>query len=565
MDFEDISFDICRAYICDTRRLVDDPSFDQILGWIRNRDINRLSSCVNRFGSAYADPNLHRAHRQIEAFFKKSAIFSEPERCLQAAKQSFQRAERICRITNRRLDYYYTKRDRLDPDLRLYMSKAEDYIYRVLGPFDDFLENLPEFVRFTSGATSADSRRNSAPYRKVSLRMRCTDKASPYVKALSKFFGYGPMRPRLVSANRVEFVPKSWKTDRTIACEPAGNLPLQLAFDTYCKSRLRRYGIDLSNQGRNQELAREGSITGRFATLDLSMASDTLAFNTVAALLPAKWFRYLADVRSPFGRTPDGLIKYAKFSSMGNGATFSLETLVFASACFAVGSKTFSVYGDDIIIEAELYPALVRFLRFLGFIPNVDKSYSAGPFRESCGVDSHAGIDITPFYLRGWSGLKALLSHNVNGLVRVSNPDGEVWKLCYDLVKQFHLPLVPENDDSMSGVMIFIHHAYSEKLIRNDRGHDRRNRRDQIPRFRAYKPRNADRVTDDSRSLFLWYLDKYRSRGWNDQDPLIRSRTPTFDHEYVRKWSLWIPPKVGAFDHLYWWSEYLIPLLKTQS
>lgn len=551
MDFTALTYDICRSYARDNRRLLGDETTDLILGWVRSRQFRLLASCVNRVESAYADLARLRCLRQIEAFFKKNAIFSEPVECRQAAELSFERAERICRITNRRLDYYYVQRDRLDPDLNLWWSKAEEYISRTLGSFDDFLERLPELVRLTSGATSTSPRRRSAPHQKVSLRMVSTNPASRYIHAISKFFGYEHVKCRVTVANRVEFVPKSWKTDRTIACEPEGNLPLQLAFDTYCKSRLRKRGIDLSYQDRNQEMSRKASISGSHATLDLAMASDTLSYNTVAALLPEKWFRYLCDVRSPFGRLNGRLFKYAKFSSMGNGATFSLETLVFASACYAVGSKEFSVYGDDIVIETELFNDLLRFLRFLGFVPNVDKSFSQGPFRESCGVDSYNGVDITPFYLRDWSGLKALVSHNVNGLVRIGDPDGELWTLCKQIVSEFKLLIVPENEDSMSGVHIFVHHAYSKKLIKVRR---------YIPYFRAYKPRSSTFSTPDSRSLFLWYLDRYRLKGRYVEDgALIRSRTPAFDHRYVRKWSLWIPPEVGAFDHLYWWSEFLFP------
>jgi hypothetical protein len=551
MDFKSLTFDVCRCYIRDTRSLLGEDIYNQVLGWTRSRDISRLASCTSRFPFAYANVNLYRALRQIEAFFKKNAIYAEPAVCRRSAELSFQRAERICRITNRRIDYYCSNRHRLDADVRLWLSRSEAYISRVLGPFSDFFERLPELVRLTSGATSVDSRRNSAPYKKVSLRMVCTERAVPYVRALSRFYGYGPQRCRSVASNRIEFVPKSWKTDRTIACEPTGNLPLQLAFDTYAKTKLKRFGINLSDQGRNQELSRQGSIDGSFATIDLAMASDTLSFNTVAALLPADWLKYLTDVRSPFGRLSSGLIKYAKFSSMGNGATFSLETLVFASACVAVGSKKFSVYGDDIVIETELYDDLMRFLRFLGFIPNVDKSFSSGPFRESCGVDSYNGTDVTPFYLRDWSGLKALLCHNVNGLVRIGHPYGELWRFCLDFLRQMHLPFVPENEDTMSGVMIYITQAYSKKLIKVV---------GQLPYFRAYKPRNKTIRTDDSRSLFLWYLDKYRSRDRKSMsEPLLRSRTPAFDHKYVRKWSFWTVPEVGAFDHLYWWSEFIQP------
>jgi hypothetical protein len=556
MTFIDITYGVCRRFVDDNRSSLDERTYNRIMGMIRNRNFRGLASLVNREDFALLGLPAIRTLRQIEAFFKKNAIFAEPVSCRQNAIDSFKRAERICRITNRRLDYYFAKRDRLDPDLSKWLSRAEAYISRVLGPFDDFLGSLPKLVRFTSGATSTNSRRNSAPHKKVKLRMNCTSPASPYVRALAKFFGYDSMRTRTVVANRVEFVPKNWKTDRTIACEPEGNLPLQLAFDTYVKTKLRRRGVDLSDQSRNQELARRASVDGSLSTIDLSMASDTLAFNCVAWLLPLPWFRYLNAVRSKFGRLEGSLIEYAKFSSMGNGATFVLETLVFASACYAVGSKVNSVYGDDIIVETEKTQDLLRFLRFLGFIPNVDKTFTSGPFRESCGVDSYRGVNVTPFYLRGWSGLKAQICHNVNGFVRVGSPSSSLWSFCAELVQKFNLPLVPENDDSMSGIHVNVNYAYSKKLIR---------RRRSILYFRAYKPRSRTYVVSDSRTLFLWHLDRYRIRDINASEVMMRSRVPAFDHKYVRRWVHWIPPVVGAYDHLYWWSYETLSTDKNRS
>jgi hypothetical protein len=42
----------------------------------------------------------------------------------------------------------------------------------------------------------------------------------------------------------------------------------------------------------------------------------------------------------------------------------------------------------------------VGVLESAGFVVNLTKSYSAGPFRESCGGDYWNGYDITPFYAR---------------------------------------------------------------------------------------------------------------------------------------------------------------------
>jgi len=507
---------------------------------------------------------------QIESFFKKNEVFSDPEVCLQAAAKTFKESELRCKRANRRLDFYYVHRDRLDPDMDLWMKRAEAYIRRVLGPFDVFLNNLPRFIRLTSGATSNRSRRESLPYLKVRKRLNCPISAEPYLQSLSRFYGVGPLRIRYSDINRVEAVPKNWKTHRLIACEPEGALPLQLAFDTFTKERLRLFGINLSDQIRNQELSRIGSLDDSLATIDLSAASDTLAYNTVAWLLPEQWFKYLSSVRSRTYKGVFGIGKYHKFSSMGNGATFALETLIFASACFAVGSKRFSVYGDDIIIESELAPKLMRFLRFLGFIPNPDKSYYEGPFRESCGTHWFRGVEVTPFYLRTGFKRKPDLCHAVNGLATISLPGGRMWEFLKDLLRSRRLPFTPFNENSTSGVWIDIHSSYAKGLIKT---------KDWVAKYKSYASKTSTIEKFDSRTYFLWHLDRYyksrrfaddisiRALGldrhlalWklNQTSELITSRVPLTDHRYVRKWVHWYPPVSATPDHLYWWSEYVL-------
>lgn len=580
-----VSYAVTQRYIQDYQAKLGADNFKILSGWVRSRSLSHLASCTSLLPNALSSRETMRTLMQVEAFFKKNSAFSTPE-CQTAAKLSFERGERICRITNRRLDYYFDKRDRLDPDLAKQWSCMERWISTVLGPYRTFLDDMPRLVRVTAGATSTSSRRLSQPYTKISKRPVCTPGAVPYLAALSEFFGYGRIGAKTRQWNRVETVPKNWKTDRTIACEPAGNIPLQLAFDTYAKRRLRtsRFRIDLSDQSRNQQMAHEASTTGSHATIDLSMASDTLAYNAVAALLPEDWFQYLASVRSPFGRMGNKYVKYAKFSSMGNGATFALETLVFAAACVAVGAKDFSVYGDDIVIETELYPPLLRLLRFFGFVVNQDKSHFIGPFRESCGVNAYEGKDITPFYIRDISRLKAAWCHNVNGLASVALPGGRLESYLADLVHELELPLVPFNEDSMSGVFIDVHSAYSEGLLYSHKPGKGRTPTYQAVGYRGYKAKVGRRKVCDSRSLFLWHLDAFKrkdgsrdvwdSYSWRKEqithapspskrlphirESIERSWVPTSSHKYVRKWVYWIPPVVGTPSNLYGWTDLLL-------
>jgi len=111
-------------------------------------------------------------------------------------------------------------------------------------------------------------------------------------------------------------------------------------------------------------MSRLASINDDFVTVDLSMASDTVAYNAVGWLFPIQWFKFLCDVRSPKGAGFGQHFKYAKFSSMGNGATFGVETLIFAALCKSTGAEEFAVYGDDIVIHKRHYPLLHKLLAF---------------------------------------------------------------------------------------------------------------------------------------------------------------------------------------------------------
>jgi hypothetical protein len=279
--------------------------------------------------------------------------------------------------------------------------------------------------------------------------------------------------------------------------------------------------------------------------------------------LPQKWYKYLADVRSPFGKIGTKLFKYSKFSSMGNGSTFALESLIFASLCYATGSKAFSVYGDDLIIETELVDDLVDLLRFFGFSVNADKSYVSGPFRESCGTDWYEGYDVTPFYLRNVDERKAVACHNANGLLRISYPGGLVWDLLTKQILDDNLPLVPWNENSMSGIFISSHTAYSLNLLRTNRkGHK------WVPQFKAYTRQTDTVIIDDTRALFLWFFCKKEPLGIEhlsvDDEGVFTlfgetSRYTRARKKYVRRWCSWFIPAAVTPLYIYMLEELICP------
>jgi hypothetical protein len=110
-------------------------------------------------------------------------------------------------------------------------------------------------------------------------------------------------------------------------------------------------------------------------------------------------------VRSKYGVIDEKVFKWEKFSSMGNGFTFDLETLIFYAAAVAcceacgISSGDVSVYGDDVILPSVCYDTFCSLCEFLGFKVNTQKSFSSGQFRESCGSHFFGGVDCKPLYL----------------------------------------------------------------------------------------------------------------------------------------------------------------------
>lgn len=588
------AFTLCEAYLRDREGTLPEGLIPKVRGALRARDLRVLSGICDYLDEASLNVESMRTCRQIAAFFKKNADYADDVVCRQAALDSFLNGEKNCRITNKRLTHYYVQQGRLAPDLDLYMRRMETYIKTALGSFDSFLSDLPKRLRVTDGATATRKKLDAKPFLKVTHKPSCTPGAVPYLDACAKWYGFKAFRPITVLYNRVVFVSKNWKTHRSIAGEPDGNMPLQLAFDDWAKESLKKFfRIDLSSQLRNQMMAVEGSVSGSHATIDLKNASNSVSRSIVAWLFPTDWHEYLDAIRSPTyviqsndGKPP--LVgSYAMFSSMGNGATFGIETLVFAAACKAVGAKDYSVYGDDIIIETELVDKLLRLLTFVGFQTNKDKSFTSGPFRESCGVDAFEGTNVTPVYVKGSPATKAECCHYVNELARIASPEGKLWELLADYVVSGKLGLSPYMEDSMSGVHVDVQTAYDLHLFRRERDKEQR------MKAKRYKKTAPEFQLRNHATKFLWCLDKHREALSEGQRPNTDRRTglgvlataqrerihsesawpvsiPKVCEEEARSWfpvgtsktkwawGSWYVPATSVPIHLYWWSDYLV-------
>jgi hypothetical protein len=93
---------------------------------------------------------------------------------------------------------------------------------------------------------------------------------------------------------------------------------------------------------------------------------------------------------------------------MGCGFTFPLQTIIFAAiskACQNIfgmqGSESLvAVFGDDIVCPSWAHDYVIKYLRFFGFTPNVQKTFSIGAFRESCGADWFYGQPVRPVFIK---------------------------------------------------------------------------------------------------------------------------------------------------------------------
>lgn len=233
-------------------------------------------------------------------------------------------------------------------------------------------------------------------------------------------------------------VPKNYRTFRGIAAQPSKNMECQLAHHGWLSERGKKLGwFDLeTQQEHNRLLAYLGSLGSvptsqqihcgvktawSFCTVDLKAASDYPS-ELPRILWPSDYVSHLELLRSKYVEVDDVVVEKHVFSTMGNGFTFVVMTSMFSAivkTLYALNDlpeydnlavtrggvtriekvKTWAVFGDDIIVDRSVYPALLRVLDTLGFTVNHDKTFAEGPFRESCGSDWYNGYQVRPVFV----------------------------------------------------------------------------------------------------------------------------------------------------------------------
>lgn len=392
----------------------------------RAADAKKLADTLPRteFGSSLE----YFSWAQFKAYFLKSSVEGDLKQKRSEAEKKFLSAERACARSNRRLRFYYRYTERENPIYRVIFSRARGLISEVLGNFtENTLEHILDFSRPGGGIAIGTVKRDfvTLPFKLgTETKLTHTEACLPYARMLVegsphwlKLHASVDWVNKVVTvpyektlSNRISFVPKDATTMRTIAVEPHLNMCLQLGVHEYICRRLRAFGVDLSSQEKNQRAAKRGAHDWHEAdpivTLDLASASDSISRGLVERLLPTVWYEFLDALRSKhytLGKDPPK--EFQKWSSMGNGYTFSLETLLFwslASACGSLSSSddTLCVYGDDICLRRGTALLLIEVLKYAGFSINLDKSAMFGPFRESCGEDYWGDDRVVPLYLR---------------------------------------------------------------------------------------------------------------------------------------------------------------------
>ena len=375
----------------------------------------------------YGAPDAYFQRKQFVSLLTKVPFAGSNKTRRDNATKAFMAAEARCKRTNRRLKHYFDHPNRMPELVRVALSRAKEYVRQVLGRFDDRrLEELIELSYPGSGVAigSHNRFRLSLPFKLGDTDLAVTPRALPYARLLVESSpGWCQLHADLTKdgegycveyviaqSNRYTFVPKDARTMRTIAIEPALNVFLQLGVHSYMARRLEAFGNSINTQERNQNMAAAASVRtfgSSFATLDLAQASDTVSTELVKYLLPPAWFGYLDDLRCHSGVLQGHLLHGEKFSSMGNGYTFALETLIFQaiskaciSLCDDTGVLQCSTFGDDIIVPDGASLLVTEVLQFCGFVINTDKSFYLGSFRESCGADWHSGLRVTPQYIK---------------------------------------------------------------------------------------------------------------------------------------------------------------------
>lgn len=363
----------------------------------------------------YCDSLDYLRAAQASDFLRKFPALPTGIDTRKRALESWWESEKQCFVTNRRLNTLMdfgtlpSGQCAATEAFPALIGRIRKYVGRMIGwSPGEVLE-----PRFGPGATVSDKSTHSTVPDKITSTPTLTRGADPILVDWSSTSWARAVRHlgrglSYVKGNYFFTVPKDATKDRSCGKEPSLNVAFQLALGRQMRQRLKRFGYDLDSlQDSHRAYARRFSADGSHVTIDLSSASDCVSEALVRLLVPPSWYTALNQLRSPFTRVDGKWVRLEKFSSMGNGFTFELETVIFLSICLALCEEDLtvdevvSVFGDDIIVPKKNSSLVLAGLGFFGFKVNVRKSFTESEFRESCGGDFFRGDGVRPYLLDG--------------------------------------------------------------------------------------------------------------------------------------------------------------------
>jgi len=437
---DETMLNVARSLVRDFRTNLDNPEFcSDVVPALGRSDV----SGIRKFCAVDVEANTpieFKAEYQVKNLLKRyrfqKDLYTDDE-LVQKAIDGFLATQ------NRLADY--NNLDSLDTLTKHVLDVAAKYIAHVLGEFSD--DEHRSLCKFGSKASvgvplrkACEAARWELPMSGSAEQIAWFDSEMSQVECVREYWAAqqdsDPQKGSIyqeVNCLTLVLVPKTFKSLRSIMPNTTIGSYMSGGIGEMIRKRLKRVGYDIRTlQSAHRVLAQESSITGKNVTVDLSAASDTISTTLVSRLLPLDWFEAMNLSRIGTVRLPDGSeVESKTFCTMGIGYTFPLQTLIFLSLLKAIARITswgkacdISVYGDDMIFDASLYGFVEVVFSKLGFIINEEKSFSDGPFRESCGGDYHSGVDVRPFQPRNGSACvsktayEAVLYKTINGLLR---------------------------------------------------------------------------------------------------------------------------------------------------
>lgn len=416
----------------------------------------------------YTDAEAYWSDNLISSFLRKNEAIDAGIDLEAKAVKAFLSAEAQCFKTNRRLYalYHNFSQDVVDVRAHSIMLRARKIIQEIIGHRPRSSQRseclisgeIPDYVSGAAhgpGATLSDmslvccipDKFISVPTLTVEVNPLLEDWVSTkWGESHLERCAIDPTRAvKIVKSGQFFTVHKHATQRRGCEKQPSVNVWYQLGLGRELRRLFKPY-VDLEKaKERHARMAQVGSAFGTYATIDLEQASDTVADMLVTCLWPSAWVKHLRMLRTKSAVLPDGSVhRLEKFSSMGNGFTFELESITFyALALAAAGWEStigkvpflrgaYSVLGDDIIVPNHEAREVSAVLQYFGFILNREKTFSSGPFRESCGFDAFKGVPVRGYFQEKSIEQPAHIISALNGIRRSALAGGcvaERWRI----------------------------------------------------------------------------------------------------------------------------------------